>query len=80
MPGRSNIKFKSVLIDRLSVFDKLPESALVDVREISILAGRSRASIWRDVHDNRLAHPIKLGPHATRWRVGDVRRFLAGGD
>jgi prophage regulatory protein len=79
MPDCSNIQIKSALVDRLSVFDSLPDSALVDVLEISALAGRSRASIWRDVHDDRLAPPIKIGPNTTRWRVRDVRRFLAGG-
>jgi predicted DNA-binding transcriptional regulator AlpA len=66
-------------IERITVFDDLPNGALIDVSEISALACRSRASIWRDVHDGRLSQPHKVGPNATRWYVGDVRRYLKGG-
>ena len=78
MPSRSNLNVKPALIDHLSAFDSLPNSALIDVHEISALAMRSHASIWPDVNEGRLASPIKLGPNATRWRVGDVRSFLSG--
>jgi len=66
-------------IERITVFDDLPNGDLIDVSEISALACRSRASIWRDVHDGRLSQPHKVGPNATRWYVGDVRRYLKGG-
>ena len=64
---------------RVQQFDMLPDSALMNVREISLLSGKSTATLWRDVHSERLASPIKVGPNSTRWRVGDVRRFLEGG-
>ncbi|MGA0848002.1 MAG: helix-turn-helix transcriptional regulator [Pontimonas sp.] len=43
------------------------------------MAGRSRASIWRDVKAGRLPQPISIGPKARRWRVEDVRAYLNGG-
>ena len=58
------------------VFDKLPDGALLSVREISHLTGRSRTSVWRDARDGRLASPVRLGRNSVRWRVGDVRRYM----
>ncbi len=59
----------------LSQFDFLPDDALVDVRVVSALRGRSRASTWRDVAQGRLAQPVRIA-HSTRWRVRDVRAAL----
>jgi predicted DNA-binding transcriptional regulator AlpA len=65
-------------VDRtLETFPSLPDAALVDIRVVSALLGRSRASIWRDVATGRLPAPIKLGG-STRWRVGGVRAALGG--
>jgi predicted DNA-binding transcriptional regulator AlpA len=65
--------------DHVSAFDDLPETALISVHEITALACRSRASIWRDVKAGRLPKPIAIGPQARRWRVADVRAYLKGG-
>jgi predicted DNA-binding transcriptional regulator AlpA len=65
-------------VDRaLETFPILPDEALIDIRVVCALRGRSRASNWRDVERGRLAPPVKVG-HSTRWRVGDVRAALAG--
>ena len=58
---------KPTVVERITVFDDLPDGALTDISEISALACRSRASIWRDVHEGRLVKPHKVGPNATRW-------------
>ncbi|MBT5351199.1 MAG: transcriptional regulator [Rhodospirillales bacterium] len=71
---------KPHIVERVTVFDDLPDGALTDISEISALACRSRASIWRDVHEGRLSQPHKVGPNATRWYVGAVRRYLNGGE
>jgi predicted DNA-binding transcriptional regulator AlpA len=60
-------------------FDTLPDAALLTIRDISRLAGRSRTSLWRDVRDGRLPSPSRIGPNAVRWRVSDVRAYLNGG-
>ena len=75
----TNSPTKQTATERISSFDELPDGALTDVAEISALACRSRASIWRDVNHGRLAHPHKVGPNATRWYVSDVRNYLKGG-
>jgi predicted DNA-binding transcriptional regulator AlpA len=64
---------------RLEALTSLPAEALVSAKEISLLAGRSRASLWRDVQAGRLPKPIAIGPQARRWRVADVRAYLKGG-
>lgn len=69
---------RNVLTSAIANFDNLPDSALLDVRTIAVLACRSRASIWRDVRDGRLAKPITIGTQARRWRVRDVRAYLKG--
>ena len=63
---------------RLESLASMPAEALVSAKELSILSGRSRASIWRDVQAGRLPKPIVIGPQARRWRVADVRAYLAG--
>ena len=64
--------------DEIADIDRLPESALIGIKDICLLARRSRTSIWRDVKAGRLPKPIRLGAHAARWRVADVRQFLTG--
>ena len=67
------------LAKRLEQFDVLPETAFVDNKLVCAVLDRSPSSIQRDVKAGRLAAPVKIGPNAVRWRVGDVRRFLEGG-
>jgi predicted DNA-binding transcriptional regulator AlpA len=61
----------------LETFHFLPDVALIDIRTVCVLRGRSMASTWRDVASGQLAAPVKVGC-STRWRVGDVRAALAG--
>lgn len=62
----------------LALFQDLPDDALVEVRLVSALIGRSIASIWRDVGQGRLARPLRVGVRSTRWRAGDVRAAMRG--
>lgn len=61
----------------LANFDSLPDSALVDVKTVSAILGRSPSSIWRDARTGKLPAPIKTGPACTRWNVAALRRHLA---
>lgn len=54
-------------------YDDLPGSALVDIKTVKVIFGRSSASVWRDVKAGRLPKPIKAGPRSTRWRVSELR-------
>ena len=66
------------LARELELFDSKPDDALVDSKLVCAVCDRSPSSVQRDVKAGRLAPPIKIGPNAVRWRVGDVRRFLEG--
>lgn len=59
-------------------FDTLPDTARVALPVVSLITGRSPASVWRDVNAGRLPSPVKTGPRCTRWVVGDLRRWQRG--
>lgn len=61
----------------LANFDALPDSALVDVKTVSAVLGRSPSSVWRDARLGKLPAPLKTGPACTRWKVGAIRAHLA---
>ena len=61
------------LKQKLDLIDSMPDDAAVDIQVVCVLRGRSPASIWRDVKAGRIAQPFKVGPHSTRWRLGDVK-------
>jgi predicted DNA-binding transcriptional regulator AlpA len=79
MAEKQNPEIKEPTTARISGFDEMSDSALLIVQELVDLGIGSPATIWRDVHSGRLAAPIKIGPNRTRWRVGDVRKFINGG-
>ena len=66
------------LFDNISSFDTLPNEAVVDLKTVRALSSRSKTSIYRDIAAGRLSKPIRIGPQAVRWRVGNVREYLAG--
>lgn len=57
-------------------FDAMPNSARIDVTTLSIITGRSKASVWRDVKAKRLPQPVRSGLRCTRWIVGEIRKAL----
>jgi predicted DNA-binding transcriptional regulator AlpA len=63
---------------RIQNFAQLPDDALLSSNEISMLSGRSRSSIWRDVNSQRLPKPIVLGLNSVRWTVKDIKSYLNG--
>lgn len=61
----------------LANFDVLPDSAFIDVAIVAALLGCSRNTVWRKARAGELAPPVKTGPNSTRWRVGEIRSYLA---
>jgi predicted DNA-binding transcriptional regulator AlpA len=61
----------------LERFDTLPDAAMIDVRTVAGVLGRSTASVWRDSRSGRIPRPVRVGPACTRWNVGAIRRHLA---
>ncbi len=66
------------LFDTISAFDTLPDEAIIDLKTIIALSSRSKTSIYRDIAAGRLSKPVRIGPQAVRWRVGNVREYLSG--
>lgn len=58
-------------------FNSLPDIALVDIKTVVALKSRSKSSIYRDISAGRLPRPTIVGS-SSRWRVEDVRAYLAG--
>lgn len=58
-------------------FSTLPAEAVLRLPEVIALVGLSRASVYAKVAQRRFPAPIKLTRHASGWRVGDIRAWLA---
>ncbi len=71
MPNQAN-----PLLLGVAEFDRLPESALVDIRVVAQLFNVSVPTGWRWSREGRLPKPLKLTTGSTRWRVGDLRKVL----
>lgn len=61
-----------------SNFDSLPDSAMVPVTIFESLAGIAVSTAWRRAkNEPDFPKPIRLGGKCTRFKVADIRRFLA---
>ena len=56
---------------------KLPAEAVLRLPDVLALVGLSRASVYAKVAEHRFPAPIKLTQHASGWRMGDIRTWLA---
>jgi len=62
----------------VSHFDKLPDVALVAIRAVAAVAGGGVSTAWRNLRtDPDFPKAIHLSPGCTRFRVGDIRAYLA---
>ena len=65
------------LPDSARHFDRLPDSARVDIAVVCAITGRSRATIFRWVKDGTFPKPRKIGQGTYNlWRVSDLRAAL----
>lgn len=55
----------------------LPPEALLRLPEVIALVGLGRASIYARAAQRSFPKPVKLTAHASGWRLGDVRAWLA---
>jgi len=58
-------------------YSSLPPEAVLRLPDVLALVGLSRASIYAKVAERRFPAPIKLTQHASGWRMGDIRAWLA---
>lgn len=55
----------------------LPQEAIIRLPEVISMVGLSRSSIYSRCTQKLFPSPIKLTAHASGWRLGDVRAWLA---
>jgi predicted DNA-binding transcriptional regulator AlpA len=55
----------------------LPDDALVSKDEVDALTGLKRARRYELIKEGRFPAPLLLSPHCARWRMGQLRRWLA---
>ena len=58
-------------------FDSLPAEAMLRLPDVIALVGLGRASIYARAAQQTFPSPIKLTAHASGWRVGEIRAWLA---
>ena len=62
----------------ISNFDQLPDGAMTSVKVIAALTGNGVSTVWRYAALNPdFPKPFKLSARCTRFRVGDIRAYLA---
>lgn len=52
------------------------EKLLVPVSEAAQMLSMGRSTFWREVANRTAPAPVKIGG-LTRWRVSDLRQFVA---
>ena len=55
---------------------ELPDDALIDMERVIDLVAMRRTWIYDEIRAGRFPAPVKLGT-ASRWRLGEVRRWLS---
>lgn len=50
--------------------------ALLKVKDTCALVGMCAASVYRKVREGAFPKPVKIGTRCTRWRSGDVRKWI----
>ncbi len=53
-----------------------PDCTMIDAHTVAALLGRGCTSVWRDVKNEIIPQPTRLG-RSTRWRLGDIKSHLA---
>ena len=62
----------------VSHFDKLPDAALIAIKALAAVLSKGVSTAWRAVkNDPDFPQPIRLSAGCTRFRVGDIRAYLA---
>lgn len=69
---------KAAATPDVSHFDKLPDAALIAIKALATVLGKGVSTAWRDIkNDPDFPQPIRLGAGCTRFKVGDIRAYLA---
>jgi predicted DNA-binding transcriptional regulator AlpA len=58
-------------------FDELPDEALVPLTMAMDVSGKRSTAIYDGIKKHTFPAPVKLSSRCVRWRVGDLRHWLA---
>ena len=62
----------------ISHFDDLPDAAMISIKALAAVVDKGVSTVWRNCQqDPDFPKPIRLGPGCTRFKVGDIRVYLA---
>lgn len=76
-PGRP-CNTRNTLPSTVENFDRLPDSACIDIAALKAITGKSRATLYRWIDKGILPKPRKLGLTSNNvWAAGDIRRALS---
>ena len=45
--------------------------------EVETIVGLGTTTIYKMMNDGRFPRPLKITPHAARWRLSDIEMWLA---
>lgn len=76
-PGRPRNTRNSTFPAAAENFDRLPDSACIDIATLKAITGKSRATLYRWIDRGILPKPRKLGLTHNVWAAGDIRRALS---
>ncbi|MCB1899847.1 helix-turn-helix transcriptional regulator [Cognatazoarcus halotolerans] len=69
---------RNTLPSTVEHFDRLPDSACIDIAALKAITGKSRATLYRWIDKGILPKPRKLGLTSNNvWAAGDIRRALS---
>lgn len=77
-PLRSGASFADALPPAPSAPKAAPAGSLMRLKDVSMLLGVSRSTIYKRMHDGSFPQPVTLGPRAVRWRAEAVEAWRAG--
>lgn len=76
--NRATVENYSPTALRYAVPAHVQEDALVDIKIVRALCGfNSSTPIYDRLREGTFVEPIRLSSRCTRWRLRDVRRWLA---
>ncbi len=58
-------------------FPELPDEAFVRLPVVTAVTGVPKSSVYEEIKHRRFPPPYKLTRHASGWKVGEIRAWLA---
>ena len=77
-PHPKNSRTSSRTPPDVSHFDQLPDTALVPIKTLAVVMGKGVSTAWRNTqNDLDFPRPIRMSAGCTRFKVGDIRAYMA---